>query len=144
MKFFALAFKMKEEGAVMKKFNRFFLVILLTFFLVAGSWLVIRRAGIAQQQQSVEIKIVGDYQNGWTPSTINVWLGEKVTLDVSSDDYTHELLIPAFHVDSGSVSSGQTVQVTFVPNKTGSFPFLCKFHSNMTGTLVVSPKPKTQ
>lgn len=79
----------------------------------------------------------------WTfePSTIRVKKGDTVTLSIKSVDVDHGFALSAFNINKKLVP-GQTTQVEFVADKTGSFSFFCSVfcgsgHSGMRGTLVV-------
>ena len=76
-----------------------------------------------------------------TPSTVTVKKGDKVTITLSAKEGDHGLSIPAFNV-SQAINEGKTVTVSFVADKTGSFPFFCNVfcgegHRDMKGTLIV-------
>ncbi len=77
----------------------------------------------------------------FSPSTITVKKGNTVKLTINSIDVTHGFSIPDFNV-SETLSPGQTVQVEFLANTSGSFSFFCNVfcgsgHSGMKGTLIV-------
>ena len=75
------------------------------------------------------------------PSTINVKEGDNVKLIVTSTDVGHGVSIPAFGVQK-NFGAGETVEIEFVADKKGTFPFTCSVycgsgHSGMTGEIVV-------
>lgn len=81
---------------------------------------------------------------GWLPRLITVRQGEMVTLRITAVKGAHELVIPAFGVDTHRIAEGQTVQVEFVADRAGTFPFTCEFqcgprHVRMRGSLIVKP-----
>lgn len=85
-----------------------------------------------------------DGRGGWYPSVINVRQGEKVTIKITSVDLSHQFLIPELGVTAPVVSPGQTVTVSFVASRAGTFPILCgavcgPTHGLMRGKLVVKP-----
>jgi plastocyanin len=71
------------------------------------------------------------------PATTTVKIGSTVKWNnkdvmahtVTSDDGTS--------FSSGSLNPGATF--SYVANTAGSFPYHCNFHSNMKGTLIVTP-----
>jgi plastocyanin len=70
----------------------------------------------------------GTPQNGapdhFLPANFTVTEGEKVTIVFdNTDDGPHRLQIPALGVDTGPVQGGQTVRVTFVPERVGTFEY---------------------
>jgi cytochrome c oxidase subunit 2 len=75
------------------------------------------------------------------PATITVKKGVPVTIVVTSEDVAHGFAILDFNVNL-HVDAGQTAQVTFTPDKAGTFTFFCSVfcgqgHKAMKGTLVV-------
>jgi len=75
------------------------------------------------------------------PGTITVNEGDTVLLHITSTDVAHGIGIPDFGV-SAQLPVGETVDVQFVADKTGTFEFKCSVfcgsgHKEMTGTLVV-------
>ena len=76
------------------------------------------------------------------PSTITVNKGDRVKLHITSADVEHGFRLAAFNINK-TLPPGQTVDVEFVADKAGSFPFFCNVfcgdgHSTMNGTLVVN------
>ncbi|MEW6282851.1 MAG: hypothetical protein AB1758_29840 [Candidatus Eremiobacterota bacterium] len=79
---------------------------------------------------------------GFLPDRIVVTRGQQVTVEFVSREGTHSLAIPAYHVQSGPVPSGETTSVTFLADRVGEFEIRCQtscgpHHLRMTGTLVV-------
>lgn len=72
--------------------------------------------------------------SGYTPSSITVPSGTKVTW-TNKDDLIHTVTSNNPLFDSGDLSKGKTYSYTF--NSTGTFPYHCKHHSQMTGTVIV-------
>ena len=88
--------------------------------------------------------------NGWNyrdvtaPSEIRVKQGEKVTLRIASFDVLHGFKLEGYGIESTQIYSGKVVEITFVADKAGRFPFKCTIacgvgHSDMVGELIVEP-----
>ena len=62
------------------------------------------------------------FPDAFIPNNFTVYEGYHVTLVFENkDDGPHEMVIPAFGVDTGLVQGGQTIRVNFVPDKLGTF-----------------------
>lgn len=77
----------------------------------------------------------------FTPSTLNVGVGDTVVINATAKDTTHGISIPEFGVNL-VVPKGTTQTTSFVANKAGTYNFRCSVycgegHSDMTGTLIV-------
>jgi cytochrome c oxidase subunit 2 len=75
------------------------------------------------------------------PSRVVVNEGEKVRLEITSQDVIHGVALPAFDIDN-QLDPGETVRITFTAGVPGEYPFRCsrycgEGHSGMRGTLVV-------
>ncbi|HUI00099.1 MAG TPA: cupredoxin domain-containing protein [Nitrososphaerales archaeon] len=105
----------------------------------------------------IDVQIIGGVGPGTTdtydPDNFTVTQGDNVTLSVlNTDDNTHGLVITQFHVDTGIIPSGNTVIVSFIADKTGTFEFyeppgyctggvgnVCNSVQKMTGNMTVIP-----
>ena len=70
--------------------------------------------------------------------------GRPVTIVLSASDFVHGFAVPDFNVRADMVP-GKTVEVTFTPDRSGRFVFLCdnfcgEGHDRMSGILIVSDK----
>ena len=79
----------------------------------------------------------------WTPGTITVKKGTKVTLklvnNVPSEPAQHGFAIPAYQV-AEVVNRGEPKTVTFTADHEGVFPIICQLHpAHVGGELVVLP-----
>ena len=75
------------------------------------------------------------------PSEITVKKGIPVTLEIVSQDHHHGFRLSEFHLRA-DIQPGVTQKIRFVPDKTGTFNFLCDVfcgegHEEMSGTLTV-------
>ncbi len=75
------------------------------------------------------------------PGTITVHKGDTVKLHITSLDVTHGFALPDYGINE-QIVPGQTTDITFVADKSGTFGFRCSVmcgegHRQMTGTLVV-------
>lgn len=73
---------------------------------------------------------------------IRVKKGLPVTLVLRAEDFAHGFSIPDFNARADYVP-GKAVELTFTPDRAGSFVFLCdnfcgEEHDFMTGTLIVT------
>ncbi len=80
-------------------------------------------------------------QFAYSPSELQVNLGDKVTIQLVSNDVVHGLYVDGYGV-SVEADPGQTATLTFVANKPGSFRFRCNvtcgaMHPFMIGKLTV-------
>jgi hypothetical protein len=75
---------------------------------------------------------IGD--NFFSPQTITVTVGTTVHW-TNSGSHVHTTTSSTGLWDSGNLSSGQTFDYTF--NSTGTFPYFCQIHGNMTATVIV-------
>jgi cytochrome c oxidase subunit 2 len=77
----------------------------------------------------------------YSPAHLTLKKGVPVVLELSSDDVLMGLNIPDFNV-RGDMEPGKVTRVRFVPDKTGTFAFLCDIfcgsgHERMQGTITV-------
>lgn len=73
---------------------------------------------------------------------IRVKKGRPVTFVLTTPDFVHGFAIPDFNTRADLIP-GKTVEVTFTPDRSGRFVFLCdnfcgEGHDKMTGFLVVT------
>ncbi len=72
--------------------------------------------------------------SAYNPSSITVTQNTTITW-INKDNMAHTVTSTSGAFDSGSISPGATYTRTFAT--AGTFPYLCSFHSNMTGTVIV-------
>jgi len=78
----------------------------------------------------------------YTPNTVNLKKGQPVTLELTTEDIVMGFNAPDFKL-RGDIIPGKTTALTFTPDKTGTFTFLCDIfcgdgHESMHGTLIVT------
>ena len=78
----------------------------------------------------------------FNPNEIRVKKGNTVKIILNSvDGVAHNFVIDEFNITSQTISVGQTTQVEFTPDKTGTFEFYCNISNHrqmgMKGTLIV-------
>ncbi|MDT3705087.1 MAG: cupredoxin domain-containing protein [Thermincola sp.] len=83
-------------------------------------------------------------QFGYDPAVIKVNKGDKVTIELISEDVTHGLYLDGYDVNLITRPAGDPGVATFIADKTGKFNFRCSqtcgaFHPFMIGKLVVEP-----
>ena len=81
------------------------------------------------------------HQWSYSPDTITLQEGVAVTLDLVSEDVHHGFNLPDFDLRADVLPVMHTL-VRLVPNKKGTFTFLCDYycgsgHEDMNGMLVV-------
>ena len=79
----------------------------------------------------------------YTPSVISVNPGDRVTIDLTSNDVVHGLYVDDYGV-STTADPGQTSRLTFIADKPGTFTLRCfapcgPLHPFMVGKLNVGP-----
>ena len=81
------------------------------------------------------------FSYGFEPKEIRVHRGDTVTIVLTSTDGFHGFTIDDYDVHSDTVRTGNTTQVTFVANKTGTYMYYCPVGSHkengMIGKLIV-------
>jgi cytochrome c oxidase subunit 2 len=82
----------------------------------------------------------------YEPARLEVSEGDAVRLTLRSTDTTHGFGIRELKVEAVIPKGGEPVTVEFVADQPGTFEFFCTEycgagHRNMTGTLVVAPRP---
>lgn len=97
----------------------------------------------SEEEVNGEIKEFNITAKRWEfdPSTITVNRGDIVKLHIRSIDVTHGFGLPEFGI-SEQLESGETIDIEFVADKTGTFIFNCivicgSGHSGMKGQLIV-------
>ena len=70
----------------------------------------------------------------FSPSTIKVPVGATVRWK-NDDSVAHTVTSSSKSFDSGNLESGHSFTFTFT--KSGSYPYVCTYHPDMTGTVVV-------
>ena len=60
----------------------------------------------------------------YSPSTLNVNPGDRVTLELTATDVVHGIAIEGYNLET-SADPGQTARLTFVADRQGSFRFHC-------------------
>ena len=112
-------------------------------FLVAGGGLALAAAGVRVVAQSPERVIpVRTYKFAFDPAVIQLKKGEPVILEFTANDVFMGFNAPDFNVRT-DVVPGKATRLRLVPDKAGTFTFLCDIfcgdgHESMHGTLVVT------
>ena len=93
---------------------------------------------IASQQRTFHIDA---RQFSYSPSELKVNPGDRVTIQLASNDVVHGLYIDGYDI-SVEADPGQTATLTFVANQKGSFRLRCNvtcgaMHPFMIGRLLV-------
>jgi cytochrome c oxidase subunit 2 len=77
----------------------------------------------------------------YTPNEITLKKGEHVILEFTSIDFMHGFSIPDLHIRA-DLPPGQVTRVRLVPEKVGTYDFLCdnfcgSGHEQMNGKIIV-------
>jgi cytochrome c oxidase subunit II len=107
---------------------------------VAGPLYLVSKASRAQEQVLRIEMLSGKF--AFVPNQFGVKKGQRVTVILTSPDFTHGFSIPDFDVRADGVP-GKPVEVTFVAHKAGKFVFLCdnfcgEGHEHMSGFVTVT------
>jgi plastocyanin len=104
-------------------------VVVVALLAVSAGYYINSVSGNSANAETINMEVTqGTPQNGgpdaFLPASFTVTEGDHVTIVFdNTDDGPHRFQIPAFGVDTGPVQGGQTVRVTFVPNKLGTFAY---------------------
>jgi cytochrome c oxidase subunit 2 len=109
-----------------------------------GAWSTPAWAGAPGEgggQEPRAIEVVAS-QFAFTPSEIEVSVGESVRLLIQSDDVGHGVAIPSLGVDATIPPGGDPITIDFVAGEPGRHPIVCSLfcgdgHDRMTGMLTV-------
>jgi plastocyanin len=74
----------------------------------------------------------------WDKTSLEMTAGAEVSVEVTNEDTAqHSFTFEAASVDE-VVPGGEDATATFTAPDAGSYPFRCKFHGSMTGTVTVT------
>jgi len=75
------------------------------------------------------------------PDEIRVKVGEKVMLELLSEDMPHDFVVPELDLSVKLTPAGSSNSIEFTAEKTGEFEYYCSIANHralgMTGTLIV-------
>lgn len=114
---------------------------ILTLAAVLGTGLVSSGDYASVQTEEPVIKIVAK-KFDYTPNVIKLKKGVPVVLEFTTLDVVMGFKVPDLGVRA-DIIPGKVSRVRLVPDKVGTFPFLCDIfcgsgHEDMTGTIVVT------
>jgi nitrite reductase (NO-forming) len=97
---------------------------------------------VAQAMTAAEQITISGSEFAFTPATVTVKKGQQVEITFkNTGKYPHNLTITDLGVKSNTIKPGEQDVVTFTPDKTGNFAFMCTVpgHADkgMTGVLKV-------
>lgn len=85
--------------------------------------------------------VVNGSSFAFSPKSITVKKGEKVTILFKNTGGVHDFTIDEFDIKTKQIQSGQSEEVSFTPTETGTFEYYCSVGNHrqmgMTGTLIV-------
>ena len=87
-------------------------------------------------------------QYAYEPNVIDVSLGQRVVLELSSSDVVHGIYLDGYDLDVVT-DPGKTARLSFIADQPGTFRFRCSvtcgpLHPFMIGQLKVEPNPKVR
>lgn len=82
-----------------------------------------------------EAMVVSIKDFSFQPATLEIAAGTTVTF-VNNDGVPHTATADDGSFDTGNLDSGASAEITF--DTPGTYTFACKYHPNMTGTIVVT------
>lgn len=87
-------------------------------------------------------------QYAYEPNVIDVSLGQRVVLELSSSDVVHGIFLDGYDLDIVT-DPGKTARLSFIADQPGTFRFRCSvtcgpLHPFMIGQLKVEPNPKVR
>lgn len=117
--------------------NKIIVGLVLAVIIVGGLFFLMQKQPtsqppVTQQQTKVEANAVTIQNFTFTPATLTVKQGTKVTW-TNKDAMIHKIKSDTFN--SGELNQGDTFEFTF--NDKGSFDYSCAIHPSMTGKIVV-------
>lgn len=71
----------------------------------------------------------------YQPVVLTVAPGTRVTV-INQDPAAHTVTAKDKSFDTGSIAMGEQGEIT-APRRSGSYPYYCRFHEYMSGTLIV-------
>jgi plastocyanin len=101
---------------------------------VLGAASLSARAGDGQLAAHAPAQVVKLSGLGFVPARLTVHQGDRVTWR-NDDLVVHTVTAADRGFDSGDLAGGASW--TLLVRKKGTFPYACRYHPNMTGTLVV-------
>ena len=99
-----------------------------------GAGLLLAWAGDSRPTVQAPTHVVKVSGLGFQPATLTVHSGDRVTW-LNDDLIVHTVTAADHGFDSGDLPAGKSW--TFVARKRGTFRYACRYHANMTGTLIV-------
>lgn len=92
--------------------------------------------------QTVSVKA---FSFGFSPSTIRLTQGQRLTLELTSLDVAHTFTVDELGINI-SVEGGETKSIEYTPDQTGEFEFYCSIpghrEAGMVGTLIIEEAAK--
>ncbi|MBO0722607.1 MAG: cupredoxin domain-containing protein, partial [Blastocatellia bacterium] len=98
-----------------------FLIAAVTAVIVNARPAVVRQTGQSGSERVIQVKAK---KFEFNPGEITVKKGERVVLELTSEDRKHGFKLPDFGVRA-EVAPGSVSRVVITPDKTGRFTFAC-------------------
>ena len=131
---------MQKKPSLSLRTTGFCVVMLLTLLaLGAAGWSPLTRSHSTQTRSTIALRgataSVSIANLSFNPATLNISKGTTVTW-TNNDTVTHTVTADQGTFDSNNLSPGSTFSFTF--SQAGSYPYHCKIHPSMTGTINVT------
>lgn len=130
-----------------EEFLALVLVIMATIGVGIGSLLY---QHLQEDRQTIEILARSPEAGNWYPPEIRIKQDRPTVLQIKNiDGVSHGFALPAFNIRIDQIKAGETAQVTFIPDKSGSFNFYCTIwcspkHMRMVGRLKIEEDASTK
>lgn len=105
------------------------IIVALALVGVLASLLALAAQPVRAAEHAVQIS-----NFAFSPATLTIAVGDTVTW-TNADEEAHTATAADGTFDSGSLGTGASFSFTFT--EAGTFPYICEFHPQMEGTIVV-------
>lgn len=116
-------------------------VVVVGYVLIFGQGTTTATQPVQTSQSVVKTFTIVGANFSFTPNQITVNKGDTVKIIFQDSDGHHNLSIDGYNVQTQTIDSGQTSEITFIADKTGSFQYYCSVPTHkdrgMVGTLTV-------
>jgi len=118
-------------------------IIGIVILVIIGAFTLVKKPVVSPQTKFTADKTIDikGFNYAFDLKEIKVKLNDKVKINFTNTEGSHDFIIDEFNVATKQISSGQTETVEFVADKTGTFQYYCSVGQHrangMWGNLVV-------